>query len=405
MLIDKRRLAGISAALLVASGAVALTSGTASAADCGYLFDDFHYGSPTDAALTTHGWTARSYSGGPGVPGARLVADNITFPTVDGEKAAQLTASTDGTAAAPCRPSSPGPAAVLGRHLREPDQVPPTPRPAAPTATTSTRPTSPSGPPSGTTYDPLYSELDFSEYLPNGGWGVTGRSLPDQLVRLPERPLGRRTTRTRAERQLRRLAQPGDPGRRTATSKYYIDGVLRPTTDAQGNPVLPAPADDINYNLWFIDTAGHTERHLSTYAEQVDWVLFAKNQVLSPAQATAQAASYRTAGNAFTDSVSSTGSCTTSPPLAAHYPANHAAHHCPDDARPRPTAPMPRSGTFRRSIPAARCQAREEQVRRPERAAVRSGQAPVEGEVLDAGLGTGLDRPVAGPGPLLTANT
>ncbi|MDR4215909.1 hydrolase, partial [Bacillus paralicheniformis] len=36
--------------------------------------------------------------GGPGVPGARWAPENITFPSVDGDKAAQLASSTDGTA-------------------------------------------------------------------------------------------------------------------------------------------------------------------------------------------------------------------------------------------------------------------------------------------------------------------
>jgi hypothetical protein len=48
-------------------------------------------------------------------------------------------------------------------------------------------------------------------------------------------------------------------------------------------------------------------------------VLFAKNQVLSPSQATAQAAAYRSAGNTFTDTVGSSGACSTptNPPTTA----------------------------------------------------------------------------------------
>ena len=50
-------------------------------------------------SLTAHGWTPRSYPGGPGVPGATWSPNNITFPTADGQKVMQLTASTDGTGA------------------------------------------------------------------------------------------------------------------------------------------------------------------------------------------------------------------------------------------------------------------------------------------------------------------
>ena len=66
----------------------------------------------------------------------------------------------------------------------------------------------------------------------------------------------------------------------------------------------------INWNLWFIDTAAHSGG-LSTYVEQVDWVLFAKNQVLSPSQVTAQTAGYRTAGTPFLDTAASAGNCAT----------------------------------------------------------------------------------------------
>jgi hypothetical protein len=69
----------------------------------------------------------------------------------------------------------------------------------------------------------------------------------------------------------------------------------------------------INWNLWFIDTAAHTGG-LSTYIQQVDWVLFAKNQALTPAQVTARTAAYRSAGSTFADTVDATGGCTTPPP-------------------------------------------------------------------------------------------
>jgi hypothetical protein len=66
----------------------------------------------------------------------------------------------------------------------------------------------------------------------------------------------------------------------------------------------------INWNLWFIDTAAHSAG-TSVYNEQVDWVYFAKSQVLSPAQATAQAAAYRSSGTTFVDTVDSGGMCAT----------------------------------------------------------------------------------------------
>ena len=98
MLIDKRRFAALSVGFLVATTAVVASSQTAAtAADCGYLFDDFNYSSPADGTLTGHGWTPRGYAGGPGIPGATWSPNSISFPTSGGQKVLQLTASTDGT--------------------------------------------------------------------------------------------------------------------------------------------------------------------------------------------------------------------------------------------------------------------------------------------------------------------
>src|SRR3954463_181668 len=101
MFIDKRRFAVLAVSVLSGSGAVALSSGTAPAADCGYLFDDFHYASSADSSLTGHGWTPRTYTGGPGVPGATWSANSITFPSSNGDQGMQLTAATPGPGAGP----------------------------------------------------------------------------------------------------------------------------------------------------------------------------------------------------------------------------------------------------------------------------------------------------------------
>ena len=67
---------------------IAVAPSSSAAAACGVLFDDFNYSSRTDAALGQRGWSVRSTSGGPGVAGARWLADNVSFPTVDGQKVA-----------------------------------------------------------------------------------------------------------------------------------------------------------------------------------------------------------------------------------------------------------------------------------------------------------------------------
>src|SRR3954463_5405454 len=100
MAIDKRKSLSVAGTLaLLATVAVFADAPGAAAADCGYLFDDFAYSSSGDSALSAHGWTARSYPGGPGVPGATGPPPAITFPTADGQKVMQMTAATDGTGA------------------------------------------------------------------------------------------------------------------------------------------------------------------------------------------------------------------------------------------------------------------------------------------------------------------
>ena len=79
-------------ATLLSSLAVFAQASSASAADCGYLFDDFSYSSSADSSLTAHGWTPRSYAGGPGVPGATWSPNSITFPTADGQKVMDFSA-------------------------------------------------------------------------------------------------------------------------------------------------------------------------------------------------------------------------------------------------------------------------------------------------------------------------
>ena len=311
----KVRVAGAAIAAAVVVGSLITAGGTsgaaAPAAACGVLFDDFDYSSHTDGNLGSHGWQVRSNAGGPGVPGATWAPENVTFPSVNGDKVMQLASSTDGTAAGTKHTE------VLQGRQRFLEGT------YASRIRFSDAPTSgPDGDHVNQTFftisplrydnDPLYSELDFSEYLPNGGWGEAG-------------PINYQTTwytyvadpwyadNVHSE-QRRSFDGWHDLVIQVANGHivYFIDGVQ--VGDHSGK-VYPRQTMTINWNLWFIDTAAHTGG-MSTYQQQVDWVLFAKNQVLSPSQATAQAAAYRSAGNTFTDTVGSSGACSgpTAPP-------------------------------------------------------------------------------------------
>jgi hypothetical protein len=302
-------LAGI-ATLLGTTLAVFANSPAAQAADCGYLFDDFSYSSSSDASLTAHGWTPRSYSGGPGVAGATWSPANITFPTADGQKVMQLTAATDGTGAGTSHAElySTQKRFLEGTYA---SRVRFTDTPSGGADGDHINQTFFTISPLNGDLDPTYSELDISEYLPNGGWGETG-PINYQTTWYTYRNEPWYADNVHSE-QRSSLNGWHDLVATVANGNvtYYIDGVQ---VGQHGGKFYPRQTMTINWNLWFIDTAAHTGG-LSTYVEQVDWMLFAKNQALSPAQVTARTAGYRSSGTTFSDTVAATGGgCTTTPP-------------------------------------------------------------------------------------------
>jgi hypothetical protein len=303
-------------------GIVAAQSASAGtlAATCGALFDDFNYSSSSDASLSGHGWVPRSYAGGPGVPGATWSTGNITFPTSGGQKVLQLSGSTDGTSGGTSQAELYTSQkryldGTYASHIRFTDT------PASGTDGDHVNETFFTISPLNGDLDPTYSELDFSEYLPNGGWGETG-------------PINYQTTWYTYRNDPWFADNVHSEERRSFDGwhdlviqvagghvVYYIDGAQ--VGDHSGK-YYPRQTMTINYNLWFIDTAGHTSG-ASTYIEQVDWLYFAKSQVLTPAQATAQAAAYRSAGTTFTDTVDSGGTCSSPPPTSPSASASPSA--------------------------------------------------------------------------------
>ena len=304
MKIDKYRSIAAVALLAGASLAVA-TASPAAAADCGQLFDDFSYASSSDAALTSHGWVPRSYAGGPGVPGATWSPANITFPTADGQKVMQLTSYTDGTGAGT------GHAELYSSQKRYLE------------GTYASRVKFSDAPTSGTDgdhvnqtfftisplaydLDPTYSELDISEYLPNGGWGETG-PINYQTTWYTYRNEPWFADNVHSE-QRSSLNGWHDLVAQVAGGhvRYFIDGVQ--VGDHSGK-FYPRQTMTINWNQWFIDTATHSGGR-ATYVQQVDYLLHAKNAVLSPAQVTSQVGSYRSGGQAFNDTIAECGGTT-----------------------------------------------------------------------------------------------
>ena len=138
----------------------------------GTLFDDFDYAGPGDPALTRRGWQVRTDSGGPGVDGATWSAENISFPRVQGQKSLQLRLTTDGTGAGTTESEF-----SQTTNVREGTYL-------ARIKFSDTPASGPNGDFLNQTFfaigalasdcDTNYSETDFSEYLPNGGWGTPG---------------------------------------------------------------------------------------------------------------------------------------------------------------------------------------------------------------------------------------
>jgi hypothetical protein len=315
-------------AALTGIGIAAAPTGSA-AVGCGVLFDDFNYSSRTDPALGQRGWSIRTSAGGPGVSGARWLADNVSFPTVDGQKTAQLRAVTDGTAGGTSHAefSQSSRRFFEGTYLA---RIKFSDTPVSGADGDHVNQTFYTISPLAAPRDPLYSELDFSEYLPNGGWGEAG-------------PINYQTTwytyvadpwyaDNQHSRQARSISGWHDVMATVSGGhvRYYIDGAL--VGDHSGK-YYPRQNMSIDFNQWFIDLAGHSGG-ASTWLQSVDYVYHAKRQVLSPAQASAAISAYRSAGTTHTDNVVSTNDC---------------------DAGTPPTDPPPAGATMLQSNFSGRC--------------------------------------------------
>jgi hypothetical protein len=244
----------------------------------GILFDDFDYSGPADPAVARHGWEVRTTSGGPGVDGARWTADNISFPRVQGHKSLQLQLTTDGTASGTTESEF-----SQTTNVREGTYL-------ARIRFADTPVAGPDGDFLNQTFfaigalasdcDPNYSETDFSEYLPNGGWGVTTHLNSQTTWYTP----GENCSDSVENDQDVSLA-----GWHTVMAtishghvRYYVDGAL--VADHSGK-YYPREDMVIDFNTWLIDLTGHVGHRTSVWHEDVDYVYYAQNQVLTSRQA------------------------------------------------------------------------------------------------------------------------
>src|SRR5260221_9623653 len=139
------------------------------------LFDDFNYSNYQQ--LARHGWIIRTAAGWPGIPGAIWGNKGVSFPADRDQRSNRLLrmiSSTDGTG-----PNTHQTQICHQRKYLEGTYAArvrfvdvPTDGPSGDQLVESFYTISPLKAP----MDPDYSELDF-EYLPNGGWGLTGPTL------------------------------------------------------------------------------------------------------------------------------------------------------------------------------------------------------------------------------------
>jgi cellulose binding protein with CBM3 domain len=260
------------------------------------LFDDFAYTSSSDARITQRGWTVRSGGGGPGVPGAVWDPSLVTFPTVSGQKVMRLESSNNGSAARQTemyhqRKFFEG---TYGARVYFSDT------PVRGVDGDNVVQTFFTITPLDAPMDPDYGEMDF-EYLPNGGWGETSNILYtttwETYQNEPWVADNVHTERRTSYNGWHDLVIQVASGR----VRYYVDGSLFAD---HGDPYYPETPMSINLNLWFISGGLVGSPGERAYQELVDWVYFAENEVVSPAQVSTRVNNYRTGGVEHVDTVS-----------------------------------------------------------------------------------------------------
>ncbi|WP_148314086.1 glycoside hydrolase family 16 protein [Sorangium cellulosum] len=264
------------------------------------LFDDFSYTGIADDNLTSR-WWVRTTDGAPGVDGAQWLSSNVSFiedPDLASNRLLRLKATTSGSGASTSH------AEIQSNDDR------------FRLGTYSARVKFSHTPLTGTRHladklvetfftispwindpetDPNYSEQDF-EYMPNGGWGQ-GNTSTLWLTSWETATLEDTQSNQVAGDQSgwkRLLIQIDESG-----IHYYIEGALLCTHDAG---YVPETNQHLDFNLWFDELAAG-ETGPRTYAEDVDWVYFAKDVLLSQAEVDARVAGFRASSAALVDTL------------------------------------------------------------------------------------------------------
>jgi hypothetical protein len=263
------------------------------------LFDDFSY--LDKRQLKRHGWIVRTKPGWPGIPGATWSEDGVTIvkdTDVPTNRILRMTSSTKGPDASTTQTQI-----CHGRKYFEGTY-------AARVRFSDTPVTGPSGDqivesfytiaPLKAPMDPDYSELDY-EYLPNGGWGISGPTLyATTWYTFSPEPNWKKDnvfqTKPGTQAGWHTLVTQVKDGK----VRYFVDGKL---FGEHGDKYYPRDIMSINFNLWFIRDGMVKSGEARQYQEDIDWVFYQANTALTPEQVESTVATLRRKHIAFRDTV------------------------------------------------------------------------------------------------------
>ena len=253
------------------------------------MFDDFNYQTLHEAEK--NGWVVRTETGHPGIKNATWWREGISFhadPTNPQNQVMRLTSKTDG-------------GAINTRHTQICHQRKYLEGTYAARVYFNDAPQfGPDGDgiietfyaisPLKAPMDPDYSEMDF-EYLANGGWGEGEHALFatswETFQLIPWTKVNEYTAVRNSLQGWNTLVLQV----KNNVLKYYINGKL---FAEHSEKVYPEVAMSINFNLWFDPQQLVDSSEMRQYFQEVDWVYFNADAILTDKDVKKQVADMRT---------------------------------------------------------------------------------------------------------------
>ncbi len=274
---------------------------TAQAAPSAMMFDDFSY--QTVAQAKNNGWVIRTQTGHPGIKGATWWQEGISFHpdmvNLDNQ-VMRLTSKTDGSAINTrqtqiCHQRKFYEGTYAARvYFNDAPEYGPDGDGIIETFYTIS--------PLEYPLAPRYSEMDF-EYLANGGWGEINNALFatswETFQLTPWTKVNKYDTVVNSLQGWNTLVlQVADN-----KLKYFVNGKQ---FAEHGSDVYPEVDMSVNFNLWFTPEQILQTPVMRQYSQDVDWVYFQEDQVLSPQTVINNVAQLRAKNIAQKDTVKAT---------------------------------------------------------------------------------------------------